>query len=127
MPSSSSDSTGYGKRLLPCVVDERAAQGHPRPYASIPRTADINDGYRDISYETFASAINRCAEWLRARFGEPEVEETIAYAGPSDLRYNILALAAVKSGYVVSTRYDKSYPDSTETMTDVLPVSSEHG
>lgn len=100
-PKGAGEAVRYGRRLLNTVVDERAAAGHERPYASIPVSSSPSDGFRDISYVEFANAVNRCAQWLEQSFGTSESEETIVYLGPSDLRYHVLALAAVKTGYVV--------------------------
>lgn len=92
----------YGRRLLPALIDERAQTRHERPYASIPVSNDLADGFRDISYTVFASAINRCSAWLLQAKGRSTSFETLAYIGPQDLRYQILCIAAVKVGYVVS-------------------------
>lgn len=97
------DIVPYGQRLLIQVIDERAAAGHSRPYASIAQGGNFEDGFQDVSYGSFANAINRCAHWLLDRFGCSSSYETIAYIGPLDLRYNILAMAAVKTGHVVRT------------------------
>lgn len=92
----------YGYRLLPQLIDERADANHRRPFASIPRSQFVEDGFTDISYRTFANAINRCAHWLVQSLGRPSSTEAIAYLAAPDLRYQILAMAAVKAGYVVN-------------------------
>lgn len=104
----------YGQRLLNAVVDERAANGHERPYASIPKSSTVSDGFRDISYATLANAVNRCAHWLVESFGKPGDKNTIAYIGPSDMRYQLLSLGAVKSGHVVGTSYRLCLHDADE-------------
>lgn len=95
-------SQDYGRRLLPTVIDDRAAAGHARPYASICQSQDPRDGYRDISYTTFANAINRCARYLIDRIGVSTEFDVLAYIGPLDLRYQIICIAALKIGRVVS-------------------------
>jgi acyl-coenzyme A synthetase/AMP-(fatty) acid ligase len=92
----------YGRRLLNVVIDQRAAAGHDRPYASIPKSSTISEGFRDISYGLLANAVNRCTRFLTDTLGHGDGSDTIAYIGPADLRYQILSLAAVKSGHVVS-------------------------
>lgn len=81
------------------VIDERASATHARPYASIPLGRDPEEGYRDISYGLFANSINSCAHWICATV--PYSEEPLVYAGPLDLTYQILCMAAVKAGRVV--------------------------
>lgn len=100
------DPTPYGQRLLSAVIDERARNNHERPFASVPLTADVRDGLRDVSYRAFANAINRCARWLASNLGASTTFENLAYMGPSDMRYFILAMAAVKSGHVVRVLHE---------------------
>ncbi|EME42645.1 hypothetical protein DOTSEDRAFT_175863 [Dothistroma septosporum NZE10] len=91
-----------GQRLLSHVIDERASNNHKRPFAAIPKTSNPGDGYRDISYTTFANAINRLAQWLLAELGPPvRKHESVVYIAAPDLRYHILCMAAVKAGYVI--------------------------
>ncbi|KAI9836987.1 MAG: hypothetical protein M1819_000636 [Sarea resinae] len=92
----------FGKRLVPRVVDEVATQHPHRAYASIPKSSNLQDGYRDISYAVFANAINRVAWWLDSTLGKGTSGlPTITYLGPPDLRYFVLAIAAAKVGYKV--------------------------
>ncbi|TVY78498.1 Non-canonical non-ribosomal peptide synthetase FUB8 [Lachnellula suecica] len=94
----------YGRRLLLPLIEERARNRHPRPYASIPVSNDIHDGFRDITYALFANAINRCAHWLLSHVERclPSSDNiNLVYFGPNDLRYQILSQAAVKSGHVM--------------------------
>ena len=91
----------HGRRLLSAVIDERAQRGHHRPYASVPNSDNVKDGYRDVSYRQFANCINRGAHWLTEHVSRSVDLETVVYIGAFDLRYQILAMAAVKSGHVV--------------------------
>ena len=95
-----SRSVDTGRRLLANVIDSHAANEPNRIYASIPlNDSDLTLGFRDITYQQFANAINCAAWWINQqvrRRGTPF--ETIAYSGPKDLRYPIIAVAAVKCG-----------------------------
>jgi acyl-CoA synthetase (AMP-forming)/AMP-acid ligase II len=93
----------YGYRLLPQLIDERAHANHARPFASIPRSSNIEQGFYDVSYRQFANAINRCAHWLVDTLGRPSSSEVLVYLAAPDLRYQILAIAALKAGYYVCT------------------------
>ena len=91
-----------GQRLLSHLVDERAHANHTRPFASIPRATRAADGYTNVSYRDFANAIDRLALWITDNIGHPEREcETVVYLAPGDLRYQIVALAAVKAGFMM--------------------------
>jgi len=94
-----------GQRLIYDIIDQRARDDHSRPYAAIPRTTNISDGFQDISWKVFANAINRCAAWMEARLGVSTSFQAVAYLGPLDLRYQILAVAAGKTGHAVSNLY----------------------
>lgn len=92
-----------GQRLLPTLIDYIASTDPTRPFVSLPKSTNVQDGFYDVDYHTYASAIN-CYSWrLKQEVGPPRHEfEKIAYMGPSDLRYAIFVIAAVKAGYVVS-------------------------
>lgn len=91
----------YGRRLIPQLIDERAGHGYLQPFTSIPRSLIAEDGFLDISYFQFANAVNRCAWWIQDILGKGYHSNAIAYTGPSDIRYGILTIAALKAGYKV--------------------------
>ncbi|KAL9053698.1 MAG: hypothetical protein Q9206_003833 [Seirophora lacunosa] len=87
----------YGQRLLARVIDDYAASQPDRTWAAVPRSADLRQGFRDITFKQFANAISRAAFWLEDRLGVSNGSfEAFAYAGDKDLRYPIIAVAAVK-------------------------------
>lgn len=87
-----------GKRLLASVIDSHAINNPNGVWASAPvDNDDLTKGFRDITYKEFVNAINHASWWLRENLaGAVASFETVAYAGPKDLRYPILAVAAVK-------------------------------
>lgn len=121
-------SASYGRRLIATTIDETAQAFPNRTYASIPKSAtDISQGYRDITWAEFASAIDRTAYWLdehlppqpsssasssdgSPRSGTPtnsdedestaekKCPQTFTYFGPRDLRYILFLSAALKTG-----------------------------
>lgn len=101
----------YGRRLLPCVLDDEAALNPERVFAIIPRSDDLSQGFNDVTFAQMANAVNYLADRLQALFGpKPEHHfETLTYIGVSDLRYNVVFYAAVKAGYKV--RYDTNVKD----------------
>lgn len=93
---------GFGRRLLPALVDEIAGSDPDRPLYSIPRTAAPADGFDDISVGVFARAVDRCAWFLHETLGGSGWDKnfpTLSYLGPQDTMYAILTLAANKTGY----------------------------
>ncbi|KAI9835516.1 MAG: hypothetical protein M1819_001967 [Sarea resinae] len=94
------EETPYGKRLLLTRFDELALERPDHSWAWVPRTADLRDGFRAVSYSLLCNAINRLAWWLELSLGKGQNFETLAYIGPAlDVRYVILSLAGVKAGY----------------------------
>lgn len=93
----------YGRRLLPCVLDDEAQANPEKVFAAIARSNDLSQGFQDITFRQAANAVNYLAHKLRATFGSnPDYEyETVTYIGPSDLRYSLIFYAAVKSGFKV--------------------------
>lgn len=91
----------YGRRLVPQVLDELANTDPQRVYAAIPRTADVKDGYQDITVADLARCVNFTAKWIEGKFGRNTNFETITYIGLSDLRGIVTLLAAIKTGYKV--------------------------
>ena len=98
---SRADADPPGRRLLPTLVDEHALSSPGDTFVAIPRSLDLNEGYRDISYGTFSTAVNQCSWWLERSLGIGQRHDTLGYIGPSDLLYPIIAFAAVKTGYKV--------------------------
>jgi acyl-coenzyme A synthetase/AMP-(fatty) acid ligase len=93
----------YGRRLLSRLIDERADQGWQRPWASIPRSKDRTQGFRDITYREYSNAIDRCAYWIKDTIGTSTTFEPLVYfpGAALDIRYQILVMAAVKTGHVM--------------------------
>ena len=80
----------------------RSQYSHRRPFASIPRSGNVSDGYRDISYQLFANAIDRLARWDAPRTGRPRTEdEALVYLAKAGLGHQVLMMVAVKAGYIV--------------------------
>ncbi|ROW14767.1 hypothetical protein VPNG_03833 [Cytospora leucostoma] len=91
----------FGRRTLPQVVDYYAQTDPSRVYASIPKsTADLSNGFRDITMTKLAALVNRLAWWLEGILGVGNLD-AIAYIGPADIRYAAIFLAAVKCRYKV--------------------------
>jgi hypothetical protein len=89
----------YGRRLLAAVVDETAKSNPRKTFASIPKSSDLSDGWRDISAVEIAHAVDYVAWWIKNTIGISEGFETLAYLGTSDVRYAVFCLAAIKTGY----------------------------
>jgi hypothetical protein len=86
-------------RLIPAFIDNAARTEPDRVIASIAKTNEVSDGFRDVAVLEFANAINRAAWFIRQSVGPSSSFDTLTYIGPSDLSYPIIAIAAAKVGY----------------------------
>ncbi|KAI0469801.1 acetyl-CoA synthetase-like protein [Xylariaceae sp. FL0804] len=90
----------YGQRLLPVLIDELARHEPRKPWASLPLDDDdISRGYEDISYATFANAINKLAWLIESSVGRSTNFDTVGYLGASDIRYHMMQMALCKTGH----------------------------
>lgn len=106
MPSTTFPLPGvvHGKRIVATVVETRAKEGtNTNPWVSLPiNDLDLSAGYRDITFQQLNNASNHAAKWLsQALQATSEPFQSFAYAGPKDLRYSFLAIAAAKLQKVV--------------------------
>ncbi|PYI24380.1 AMP-binding enzyme [Aspergillus violaceofuscus CBS 115571] len=88
----------HGKRIIASVIETRAQKDNDTPWVSLPiNEENLSLGFKDISFRSFNNAANHAAHWLRQNLPETsEPFQKFAYAGPKDLRYPILAVAAAK-------------------------------
>lgn len=75
--------------------DSLARERPDDPIASIPRSGRAADGYEDSSYWDLANGVNKTCRWLMANV-KIHKGSVLAYMGPTDLRYTLLLLAALK-------------------------------
>ena len=113
------------KRLIPNVLDELAIHRPEGILAWLPKSDKPANGFRSITYKHFANVVNYAATWLEESMGPGENGRVIGYIGPSDLRYVILTIAAVK----VDCKVGCSFIDSTSLVIDhrldALPLTKE--
>ncbi|KAL8765546.1 MAG: hypothetical protein Q9209_007417 [Squamulea sp. 1 TL-2023] len=72
-------------RLIHLIPDELAEAVPHHPLFSYPNTANLAEGFRDVSSRCFANAINRTSWYMRDLLGPPQNFETVAYTGSSHL------------------------------------------
>lgn len=92
----------HGERILVSVIENRANDSG-KPWVSAPvDDKDLSKGYKDINFRQLNKYTNHAAQWLTKNLPKTsEPFQFIAYAGPKDLCYPILALAAAKLQKVV--------------------------
>ncbi|KAH6675144.1 putative NRPS-like enzyme [Halenospora varia] len=94
----------YGRRLMPTILRDEAKRNPQRTFAIAAISNTVEDGFRQITFEEVARAVNYVSMWLQSRFEDgdpPPRHATIAYIGVPDLRYNIFFYGAVQCRYKV--------------------------
>jgi acyl-coenzyme A synthetase/AMP-(fatty) acid ligase len=81
------------EHLWPNAIRSRVAE--TRPYA---RVVNVNGQVQDVTFADLENASNRAARFLVQNCPH----DTFVYMGPSDLRYMIWAVGAMKAGKCVS-------------------------
>lgn len=93
----------HGKRILTAVIEQRAKNDADSAWMSVPvDEMNLSLGYRDITFRQLDNAANHAAHWLSQNLPASEPFQSFVYAGPKDLRYSLLAVAAAKVQKVVS-------------------------
>lgn len=67
---------------MPHILDDLARDEPYHVLYCVPRSEEIEDGFREVSAQTFANAVNRTAHWIERELGRSDTFNTIAYAGP---------------------------------------------
>ncbi|KAI1171367.1 hypothetical protein F4777DRAFT_565810 [Nemania sp. FL0916] len=106
----------YGRRLMPAVLDELAVTTPHRLYGAITKTADVTEGFRDISVADMARCVNFMAQWIEKLHGRSGSFETISYIGIPDLRGPVIFLAAVKCGYKLLLPSPRNPPSTNASL-----------
>lgn len=71
-----------GRRLIPRILDEISVSEPDRIVYSIAKSADISQGFTEVSARKFANAVNKTARWLQELLGISDSFQTIGYIGP---------------------------------------------
>ncbi|KAL3458988.1 AMP-binding enzyme [Aspergillus heterothallicus] len=93
----------HGKRIIATVIEERAKKENDTPWVVHPiDDNDLSRGFQEVSFRQLNNAANHAAHWLKENLPDTsEPFQTFAYAGPKDLRWSILTVAAAKTQKVL--------------------------
>lgn len=81
----------------PPFIDRRASETPDRVWAVIPKTENLRDGYRNVTYAQFANGINKVAWWLDNHLPRLGEFDTVFYDGPNDVRWLFIMFAIQKT------------------------------
>ncbi|PWY68472.1 acetyl-CoA synthetase-like protein [Aspergillus heteromorphus CBS 117.55] len=90
-------------RLLVTQVDAVAERSPTRRFGLIPNGTEVENGFREVTFQDLSRAVDAMAWWIVEALGMPTTkEETIAYLGNNDVRYIVFILACHKLGYTTA-------------------------
>lgn len=115
----------YGRRLLPCVLDDICKHTPSRVFATICEN-NVGLSLLDVTFGQIGNAVSYMAWWLLRKLPPKKPFETLAYVGISDLRYTILFLAAVKCRYTVCKPPKSNTEDSLIHFQDLLRIATAY-
>ncbi|KAF7192480.1 Non-canonical non-ribosomal peptide synthetase FUB8 [Pseudocercospora fuligena] len=88
-------------KSLPTVVEELARECPNTTWMRVPKDAELTQGWRDITYQELAHAVNGMARWVGRVFGIGRRSTDIAaYIGINDTRYAVAQVGLIKAGYM---------------------------
>lgn len=90
----------YGRRLIASRIVELAKYELDNIWISTPSSKSVN-GFTDFTWAG-ANVIDCASYWIESTFGRGQGQSMIAYVGPLHIRYLILIVAAIETGYMVS-------------------------
>jgi hypothetical protein len=102
MASSAPTPPEYGSRQLHETLDFISKTKPDRLYAVIPRSSDLCEGFRDISFRDMTRCSDFAATFIEGRIGRSTTFRTLCYIGIPDLRSVAIFFGAVKCGYKVN-------------------------
>ena len=94
----------FTSELLPNILFTVASQYPDLIHCEYPRTDNVADGFRKITFKEVANAAHAVAWWIEENVGKPannDGGDMLVYMGPNDLCYALLVLGSVMAGYKV--------------------------
>lgn len=97
-------SLGPEKRTLLQAMDALTAQDPARLYCIQPKSSDISQGWKNISFADMQGAVNHTVSWIQENCtastgNQPQV---LAYMGANDVRYLAFTFACMRLRHTVS-------------------------
>jgi thioester reductase-like protein/acyl-coenzyme A synthetase/AMP-(fatty) acid ligase len=83
------------------LASERAAKFPERTWVSIPTSSDLSTGWKHITYEQFAFAIDGFARFVKKTHGVGERGAVVAFMGLNDECHTTAVIGLTKAGYTV--------------------------
>lgn len=83
------------------LLDSIYARDPDALYCLHPASADVADGWVDISIANVVSATNRLAVWINENVASADEPQALAYMGANDIRYCAFVFACMRLRHTV--------------------------
>lgn len=87
------------------ILDQIARKEPDRLYCIHPKSSDISQGWKEISFGDVLNASNRMAHWIQENVGSSDHPEVLAYSAANDIRYVAFVLACMRLGHIVRSSF----------------------
>lgn len=85
---------------LPSAVEQLAKDFPNNTWITVPRDAELTQGWRDLTYRHLAHAVDGMSKWIESTFGLGRRNvDVAAYIGLNDVLYGVAEMALMKAGY----------------------------
>ncbi|KAF4950174.1 hypothetical protein FSARC_13280 [Fusarium sarcochroum] len=86
-------------RVLISLIEKITSEDPTRPFTYIPVSSDAKDGWKAVTFDQLAHAVDYLAYNISKSTANSKDEcPTVAYIGPNDVRYPMMLLACIKAG-----------------------------
>lgn len=103
-------------RTLTEVVDQLAAEQPLGLWVKAGASDNRVLSWSVITWSQLARAVDNVSHWMEARLGPPAEKESLAYMEISDIRYPIMILAAMKTGYKILLTSPRNSQDAQVSL-----------
>lgn len=67
--------------VLPRVVEDLARDFGNNPWMIVPKSTNLDDGFREVTYQELGHAVDGMAQWIESRIGAGDGNGVVAYIG----------------------------------------------
>jgi hypothetical protein len=78
-------SVGYGRRLIPQILDDLASSEPDRFLYSVADFSQDSQTFRHVTARSLAKAVDKTAWWLHHKVGNSASIRAVGYIGPREL------------------------------------------
>lgn len=106
------------------LASDTAVKFPDQSWMSIPQSSDLSAGWKHITYQQFAFAIDGFARFAEETLGARNQGAVVAFMGLNDERHTVAVIGLMKAGYTVMLPSPRNSPEHQESLFDATDCSS---